>query len=315
MSYLYTPSTQMCDIISDEPTLLQMMSRFGIPLGVGEASVHEICEQNGVDTLTFLAVANFMKHSEVPATSLDKVSPRALMTYLRQSHDYFLHFQLPGIRRRLLDAIDTSRQNEVAYLILKFYDDFMNEVRRHMENENSKIFGYVDKLLQGETSANFSIHQYARNHVGMDRKMQELKNSLIKYHTPQCDKAPLLADVLLDIFHCERDLRLHCHLEDQLFIPVVERLETSVEEQSAHQASPSPKQPTNNLSEREREVIKCIVRGMSNKETAEHLFISIHTVLTHRKNIARKLNIHSAAGLTIYAIANAIVSLDELQIS
>lgn len=43
----------MSDIICDEPSLLQMMSRFGIPLGVGERTVKEVCETNNVDTVTF----------------------------------------------------------------------------------------------------------------------------------------------------------------------------------------------------------------------------------------------------------------------
>ena len=55
------------------------------------------------------------------------------------------------------------------------------------------------------------------------------------------------------------------------------------------------------LSQREREIIGCVVKGMTNKEIAEQLFISVHTVITHRRNITRKLQIHSAAGLTIYA--------------
>ena len=46
---------------------------------------------------------------------------------------------------------------------------------------------------------------------------------------------------------------------------------------------------------------------MSNKEIASHLFISVNTVITHRRNIARKLQIHSVAGLTIYAIANNLI--------
>lgn len=54
----------MSDIICDEPSLLQMMSRFGIPLGVGERTVKEVCETNNVDTVTFLAVANFMKYGK-----------------------------------------------------------------------------------------------------------------------------------------------------------------------------------------------------------------------------------------------------------
>ena len=61
------------------------------------------------------------------------------------------------------------------------------------------------------------------------------------------------------------------------------------------------------ISEREKEIIVCLVQGMSNKEVAAKLFISVNTVITHRRNITRKLQIHSLAGLTIYAIANNLI--------
>jgi regulator of cell morphogenesis and NO signaling len=64
---------------------------------------------------------------------------------------------------------------------------------------------------------------------------------------------------------------------------------------------------TESISEREREIIVCLVQGLSNKEIASKLFISVNTVMTHRRNISRKLQIHSLAGLTIYAIANNLI--------
>lgn len=69
----------------------------------------------------------------------------------------------------------------------------------------------------------------------------------------------------------------------------------------------------NALSQREKEIVECVVKGMTNKEIAEKLYISIHTVITHRRNITRKLQIHSAAGLTIYAIVNKLVQLNEVK--
>ena len=62
-------------------------------------------------------------------------------------------------------------------------------------------------------------------------------------------------------------------------------------------------------------MLACVVKGMTNKEVADRLFISLNTVLTHRKNIARKLQIRSVAGLTIYAIVNKLVNLEEVDIS
>ena len=68
------------------------------------------------------------------------------------------------------------------------------------------------------------------------------------------------------------------------------------------------------LSEREKDVVVSLVQGMSNKEIADHLCISINTVITHRRNIARKLQIHSAAGLTIYAIVNQLVDISSVRL-
>jgi len=67
------------------------------------------------------------------------------------------------------------------------------------------------------------------------------------------------------------------------------------------------------LSNREKEIITCIVKGLTNKEIALELFLSTHTVISHRRNIARKLEIHSTAGLTIYAIVNKLVELDDIK--
>ena len=68
------------------------------------------------------------------------------------------------------------------------------------------------------------------------------------------------------------------------------------------------------LSAREREIIVCVVKGLTNKETADMLCLSVHTVITHRRNIARKLQIHSPAGLTIYAIVNKLVDMSEIKL-
>ena len=67
------------------------------------------------------------------------------------------------------------------------------------------------------------------------------------------------------------------------------------------------------LTSREKEIIICVIKGMTNKQIAEKLYLSTHTVISHRRNIAMKLQIHSTAGLTIYAIVNKLVELDEIK--
>jgi len=67
--------------------------------------------------------------------------------------------------------------------------------------------------------------------------------------------------------------------------------------------------PLSKLTERERQVLALIAEGLSNKEVASELGIGVRTVETHRERIMRKLNIHNAAGLTRFAIANNLVRL------
>ena len=81
---------------------------------------------------------------------------------------------------------------------------------------------------------------------------------------------------------------------------------------SRHQPN-SLQQDTADLSEREVTILKDVALGFSSKEIADKNFISPHTVVTHRKNITRKLGIKTVSGLVIYAILNKIIEVDELK--
>lgn len=67
----------------------------------------------------------------------------------------------------------------------------------------------------------------------------------------------------------------------------------------------------NELSVREREILTAVAKGKTNKEIADEFNISIHTVISHRKNISHKLGINSIAGLTIYAVMNKLLDVED----
>ena len=68
---------------------------------------------------------------------------------------------------------------------------------------------------------------------------------------------------------------------------------------------------SNELSVREREILTAVAKGKTNKEIADEFNLSIHTVISHRKNISHKLGINSIAGLTIYAVMNKLLDVDD----
>ncbi|MHB9130111.1 MAG: response regulator [Armatimonadota bacterium] len=68
----------------------------------------------------------------------------------------------------------------------------------------------------------------------------------------------------------------------------------------------NPQEPDSPLSDRENEVLRLLARGLTSKEIAAHLFLSVKTVETHRRNIMKKVEIHTVAGLTKYAMSRGI---------
>lgn len=227
----YKPTDKMSNVISENYSLISVMSRFGLPLGFGEKTVAEVCNEQGVDCNTFLIVVNFVNEDSYSGEfsfNYDSVSLPALVDYLKQAHSYFLDFSLPTIRQKLCNALELEpEKNDIIKIVLMFYDKYVDEVRRHMEYENNHIFSYADNLIKHHKSNNFSIAQFAEHHNHINEKMKELKNILIKYY-PQTKCNNLLNDTLFDIFNCESDLRTHCRLEDSVFTPVVLNLEQNL---------------------------------------------------------------------------------------
>lgn len=322
MTEKYHDTDPMSDVISDDYRMLQIISRFGIKLGFGDQTVGATCRSAGVDVSTFLTVVNYVKdpaHARI-SEMVEQVDVPALIAYLKNSHSYFVDFRLPGIRRKLLEAIDLSSGNRLAMLILRFYDEYAQEVERHMTFENNHVHPYVETLLQGrlpqETFRSIE-EQYDEQHANIEKSLSELKSIIVKYY-PSDNSASLMGEVLMDIFMTDEDLHSHCHMEDTLFAECIRRLEQDVRRrggQPVEEAVETQSEPSGEaLSEREKEIIVQVVKGLSNKEIAEALFISVNTVMTHRRNIARKLQIRSAAGLTIYAIVNGLVNLDDVQL-
>jgi DNA-binding CsgD family transcriptional regulator len=78
------------------------------------------------------------------------------------------------------------------------------------------------------------------------------------------------------------------------------------------QVQTNPYSDSHDLSERERDVLILVAKGMANKEIADRLNISIHTVMSHRKNITHKTGIKSVAGLTVYALLNNLLDQNDV---
>lgn len=313
---MYEASDKMISLIRDNYNLLQSLGSFGISLGFGDKTVKQVCDDQNVDTNTFLAVVNFTINGYREMDDVSRLSVPTLLQYLKASHDYFLGFQLPFIRKELVDALDEN--DNLARPILKLYDEYSRSVTLHMKYEEKTVFPYVESLLAGKPMANYAIDMYSKHHGQESSKLRELKSIIIKYFPGDCLRNNQLSATLYDIYNNEEWLALHAEVEDNIFIPAIKYLEDKSRQSdvSAKISSMIGKnqEGADALGEREKDVIVALVQGMSNKEIAEHLCISVNTVITHRRNIARKLQIHSPAGLTIYAIVNNLIDISAVKL-
>ena len=278
--------------MSHEEDAIQIISRFGLELGVGEQTIEQVCEAHHVHTPTFLAVVNYkVFHQQAVQEDIDIAT---LQCYLKNSHTYYLDFRLPRLRRALIEAIiPADPTTKIPGLILRCYDEFAEEIRTHIEHENKGLFD-----------------EHEHDDQRITDKLTEIKNLIIKYYPSanlQSSITYLMISVMSDLWHTEQDFADHCAIEDDILRPALTKVARS------KSVIENRKTETEELSDREKDVLIQLVHGLSNKEIADVLCISTHTVISHRKNITRKLNIHSTAGLTIYAIVNKLVDINSLE--
>ena len=276
-----------------EEQVLQLMNRFGISLGVGDKTIAAICMEHHVDCDTVLATINYALNKEVPKQI--SIHIPTLHRYLENAHTYFLQFQLPRIRQELIEAVNLApHTSQIPLMIIQFFDEYAQEIKTHIDHETEH-----------------SYEQHARDDEHIANKAHELKTLIIKYYPKDADNCNpeqmrLLYAALHDLRHFENELALHCAIEDNVMLPALRKQSDNPQRRKAEEER---REREDTLSIREVEVIRHVAQGLSNKEIADTMCLSTHTVMSHRKNIARKLDIHSTAGLTIYAVVNGIVEL------
>ncbi len=314
---MYEAGDKMITLIKDNYSVLQALGSFGINLGFGDKTVSETCQMNGVDTYTFLAVVNAQLNDITTYEDDEQINVPTLLHYLKASHTYYLDFQLPFIRRELQESI--SENDALGMLIMKLYEEYAQEIRRHMKYEEKTLFPYVESLLDGRPMNDYNVETFSKHHEQTDKKLRELKLMIIKYLPADAHRNNQLTATLYDIYNNEEWLRQHAEVEDHIFTPAIKRLERTtnredVSKNISQMVFKSGQDANEALSDRERDVIIGVVQGLQNKEIADRLCISVNTVITHRRNIARKLQIHSPAGLTIYAIVNGLVDISSVKL-
>lgn len=296
---ILNPGMKMADLMNRDFSLSGVLERVGLSFGFGDETVDDVCSQAGVNTATFLLICNvYLSDDYVPSQDvLGHVDLRDVIRYLKLSHTYYEKTAVKSLSETL-DALMSPCGDTHKMIISRFFSDYTLELSRHFEYEETVVFPYVEAMLNQDVKDDFSIGEYEQHHSDVQEKLDDLKKLIMTYLPRECDHQTIHA-ALAEIFTLETDLRKHTIIEDRILIPAVNHLEDSDDTDSVA--------PGDKLSAREIEILAGVAQGLLNKEIAAKYNLSIHTVITHRKNIARKTGIKTIAGLTAYAILNNLI--------
>lgn len=301
-----SPTMKMADLVDLRSSLPGVLARMGIPFGFGEETVEEVCRKQDVDPETFLLICSVYAVDEYAPTKerLRKADLRDVLKYLRQSHAYYMDVAL----NELADALKTLTEpcgDKHRRIIRQFFSEYKDELTKHFEYEEKTVFPYAEAILH---HGRLTDDDYEENHSHMEEKLADLKSLVMKYLPPECGQQDICR-ALSCIYSLQEDIARHILVEDGVLVPIVNRkLHKDTET-----GDDTPRSEGETLSSREKEILVCVAKGMLNKEIADAENISIHTVITHRKNITRKTGIKTVAGLTVYALLNNLIDINTIE--
>ncbi|MFI3298346.1 MAG: hemerythrin domain-containing protein [Rikenellaceae bacterium] len=226
---LFSSNTKVADMILQNHTLLDVLPRFEVSIGVGEDTIEKLCDANNINPNFFAMVCNIHTFDcYTPSEDeLQKIELRSVIDYLQNSHDYYKNRSVSLIGSKLSNVVEENH-DKYSTLLCTFFEEYKQEIFNHFYYEENIIFPYVNKLIDTEPSEKFRVEQYEDHHASIDDKLSDLKNIILKYQ-PHNGSTPKVMEILTEIFLLEDDLRKHTRIEEKVLTPLVKLKEKGYE--------------------------------------------------------------------------------------
>lgn len=300
---------EITELVEQNYRILPLLERLEIYSFLGEDSLEEACRRVDADAGTLLLIAEVCEDPRFRPSdkSLKEANLDTVLKYLHNSHSYYrdkaLHLLSESLERLLSGCAEKQKQ-----AIWSFFTDYEDELAKHFTHEEGHVRHYIEHLRSGSYDEARDIDHIDDCHDNIIEKISDLKSLVLKSLPSQC-LGPERLQALSLVSALKEDLEAHGRIEELVLEPMIRLMESELYGREIESSDASRE----SLSEREKEILVGVATGLINKEIADRFNISIHTVITHRKNITRKTGIKSVAGLTVYALLNGLIDMNSVE--
>ena len=180
---LINAETKLCDVILHEPSVIPVINRFGIILGVGDKSIRTVCEEKNLDCEFFVTILNtFINEDYFPENRLKSFCATQIVDYLTQTNAYYEQFQIPNIERHFNFLINQSdSENNNLELMKQFFDELKKELLSRIENDKNCWFPSIKvaaETLHGEYYGE-KFQPDTEENDSLEEKLDDLKSLFV----------------------------------------------------------------------------------------------------------------------------------------
>ena len=228
MALVY-PNMQLSEVVEEHPSLIPVINRFGIRLGLGDKSVKTICEEYKLDTDFLLIVINtFLNEEYFPEKKLQTFHTSQIIDYLTKTNQYYQRYQLPNIERHLTSFISMSApDNNTLNLIGKFFSSFKEELTSRIKKDENVWFPYclsLSEKLKFDQKEELHLDSKQQKEDTIEELLADLKSIMIKHLSGEYNENLCYA-VIFSISSLEKDIRQHNRIRYRILMPMVSAME------------------------------------------------------------------------------------------
>ncbi len=220
---LVTPDTKLCEVIVDEPSVVPVINRFDIVLGVGDRTIKSICKEKGIDTSFFITILNaFIHESFFLENVTGAFNAGDVVDYLRKTNNSYLRNQLPNIERHFAALISRSDSNNNLPLLFNFYREVKTEIERRIDSDN-QWFDAIISAEQSNSEVSIAGNAVQAESDSIEDKLSDLINMFVIHLRGDYDRN-LCHAVLFAVISLEKDICQNNRIRNRVLRPLVDAL-------------------------------------------------------------------------------------------